>query len=136
MEPQLGAEIKSVLEEMKTKLDDTKITINEPPHFFCSHSDESNCARVVTKRKVRDVSGIIFRYEKYVGELIEAVNAHNEKRTRLEELEKEIAKLVGPEAAVVETPSAPAPVPAAVPVAPVQPAAKPVAKAAGASWRK
>lgn len=136
MEPQLGAEIKSVLEEMKTKLDDTKITINEPPHFFCSHSDESNCARVVTKRKVRDVSGIIFRYEKYVGELIEAVNAHNEKRTRLEELEKEIAKLVGPEAAVVETPSAPAPVPAAVPVAPVQPPAKPVAKAAGASWRK
>jgi len=144
MEPELGAEIKLVLEEMSGRLEESKITINEPPHFFCSHSDESNCARVVTKRKASDVTAIIVRYEKYLEELNQAVNTHNEKRARIQYLKTELDKLAGIEGvaaaapaaaaeAPVALPSAPAPVPV-TPVAPpavIQTPAKPVAKPAG-----
>lgn len=116
-------DLKMIIDELASSHQERRLVIYEPPHFFCSHEDESTCARVVTKRKREEVIKQLDKWESYIGDV----------RSRLEQYDEKSKRIARVSAALVSdapaaAPAAPAVVPA--PVAPVVPAPtlKPVPK--------
>lgn len=133
--PSVVSDIKWAIEVAEQITSSEKLQVKEPPHFFCTHGDESVCARNVFKRKRDEVADIIPRYEKYLEHLKEVLEEHDTKKTKLDALKEELEKKdTKAEEPVAAAPVVPAPV-AAAPV-PSKPAAVPKGAANGAPGRR
>ena len=133
--PTVVAELKWAVELAGTNAEKDRLLVKEPPHFFCTHGDESVCARVIQKRKRDEVADLIPRYEKYVEHLKDALEQFDSKKVKLENLKAELEKTVEkPEEPVVAAAVAPAPVVA--PPNAAKPAAAPKGTPNGAAARR
>lgn len=138
MEQQLIQEIKDVLAVAYTEIDNREWNVIEPPHFHCTHSEDTVCKRIESKRKRDAVAKLATTYREYAEELSTLLENIDAKRQRYLGLMVDVDKLAAPIEEVVAAPvvTPPAVVTAPVPVPMLKPVAVPKGSPIGTPARR